>query len=150
MRRFLRFYSDPAKLVSTTLIGLAIFFAVASAQVGLWDSGMPGPGLTSFFGSVLLIPISLATFASHKLPEEDDSLRLVPLLGGAAICLFAWVLPTLGFAISIAALMLFLMSVLQKRSWIQGVVTAVVISGVLVTLFYYVLMVPIQIWTDWS
>jgi hypothetical protein len=53
-------------------------------------------------------------------------------------------LPTLGFAVSITALMLFLTTGLQQRPWWQGVITAVVISGVLVVLFYDVLRVPIN------
>jgi hypothetical protein len=150
MTRLLRFYSEPARLVSAALISVAVFFAVASVRVGLWETGMPGPGLTSFLGALLLFPLGIIAYVSCPTITEDDSLHLVPLIGGAGLCVFAWLLPTLGFAVSMTALMLFLTSGLQQRSWWQGVITAVVISGVLVVLFYYVLLVPIMVWPGWS
>ncbi len=128
------------------ILAIAIAFAIASYRYGLWRNGMPGIGLTPFFGAILLIPICLFVIAQKPDPEEKDGVQMVPLIAGLGICAYVIAFAELGLAIPSFIFLLMWARFLYGRSWRISVLSAVATTVSLVIVFVLLLQLPLKIW----
>jgi hypothetical protein len=125
---------------------LAISFGVGAIRLGFWSDGLPGSGLIPFLGCALLLPTAIALLRAPLDEGDSDRLRPKPLIGFAVLCIYAWILPWIGFAAATGMLLLVWIKGLHGRTWIEAAAGSVSLSAFIIFLFDYLLKVPLNVW----
>lgn len=122
---------------SLILLAVSLCFIIAASQLEFGSLSRPGPALWPLTIAVITGALSLT---SSVLPRHDEELfsgrgmlRVCSLF--AAMLCFPLLFEYLGFVVPAALLILFMMRVLSKQSWLRSVIVAVVTTTVSYVLF---------------
>lgn len=134
---------DVAGSIFWILVGS--FFCVGSLKYGLFNEGIPGPGLLPFLGGIILIFLGLMVFvvafrkSGHEKDVQDEffpekfSLKKI-VFTVMAIIFYLVVLEYSGFLLTTFFFMLFLFRFIEPKKW-----TVAITSSVLIASFFYIL-----------
>ena len=136
------------------------FFCVGSLTYGLFNEGVPGPGLLSFFAGIILIFLGLIVFVTAFIrkpgykkhvqdkffPEKFSFKKIVFTV--LALIVYLTVLEYLGFLLTTFLFMLFLFSFIEPKKWPVAIASSILISSFFYILFQLLLKVrlPRGIW----
>jgi putative tricarboxylic transport membrane protein len=130
------------------LILLGVFAVIQAERMNIGSFSQPGPGLFPFLSGILLSTLSVISLIRSNLkrvrkPSERmqraNLLKVFCVL--AAVLLFRFLLPLLGYLLSSLVLLVVLIKVVGDRKWPQTVLWAAVFSGASYVLFSRWLMV---------
>jgi len=151
------------------LLALSIYALIEGVNLELWAYGGPGPGLFPFMLSVLLAPMAaifmvmslwrltrpapgpaqaLPPSAPVSEPVEEDAAegplllwKVVAYVAGMGF--FAATMDILGWKLSLAAVLLFLLCVVERLGWLRGAAYSALFLGCSYLLFERALNVPL-------
>lgn len=138
---------DQASGAALALAGAAI--AWQSWQYPMGSLSAPGPGYLPFaMGVALLVCGAVIAAAGGRSPafrwtRFGDGLKALAILAGLAFAAIA--LESLGYRITIAALLLYYLGVLERRPWIATLALTAVATLGSYSLFATLLRVPLPI-----
>lgn len=147
------------------LLALSIYAAIEGVRLELWSYGGPGPGLFPFMLAVLLAPMAaifmlmslwrlarpapvLAQASASTAPVEEHEaegpLQLWKVVAYvAAMGFFAATMNILGWKLSLGAILLFLLCVVERLGWLRGAAYSALFLGCSYLLFERALNVPL-------
>ena len=143
----LRFSERPINVAAGLIAIAAVAFGIASWRLGFWTDDGPGPGLLPFVTACLVFPVLLLILRENFDGEErfDGS----PLFAIILLCIYAAVLPYLGFLIPTVALIVAWTTIFERKNILAGLL----LSGFLVAfgwvIFVYLLRVPMPLLPVW-
>jgi len=110
-------------------LGVGIYVLIYSADLGLWTTLGPGPGLFPFAMGALLTAMSLVWMVQEwrnpSTPrDEAEPSQVVAVVG--SLLILACVLPFLGFQISLLVFLLYHLRFRAHLSWLWSAVIAVI------------------------
>jgi hypothetical protein len=144
---------------SSFWIGVGLFFCVGALRYGLFDEGVPGPGLLPSIGGIALISLGIGvlipalkkgtkTKSAEKgfLPEKDSFRKL--FLAVAALGAYGMALEYTGFLITTFLFMIFLLRFIEPQKWTVVLATSLLTAASSYLLFQFFLKVqlPKGIW----
>ena len=139
----------PVRLSALLLLAVSLAFGIGSFRLGLWSQGIPGPGLTSFIGSLLLVPLSLRLLRAPVEGEDGEPLSVSALTGAIVFCLYVVALQFVGFALSTFVFLVVWARVLYRQTLTMSSFSAFGMCVAIGVVFALLLSVPIQIWPEW-
>jgi putative tricarboxylic transport membrane protein len=140
-------------------IGVGLFFCAGAFRYGLFDEGVPGPGLLPLIAGIVLISLgtgvlvpSLKKEATSKpvgkgfFPEKDSFKKL--LMAVIALGAYGMTLEYLGFVITTFLFMIFLLRFIEPQRWTVVLLTSLLTAASSYLLFQFLLKVqlPKGIW----
>ena len=137
--------TDRAAGATLALIGLATIWESRAYPLG--SLHRPGPAYMPVLLAVLLIVFGVAVFAmgsrARRLGEVgwEEWRHAVAIFGACAFA--AWGLDRLGYRLTMAAVLAFLILVLERRGWALGLALTVVMAWGSFYLFDTLLKVPL-------
>jgi putative tricarboxylic transport membrane protein len=142
----LRVFERPITVAVALIAIVAVAFGVASWKLGFWTDDGPGPGLLPFATALLLAPVLFLILRE----KFDDSERFhpLPLAAIIALCVYAFVLPYLGFLIPTVVLIVAWVRWLEQQSLIRGLVISAFLVAFGWVVFVYLLKVPMKMLPD--
>ena len=136
---------NPARLSAVGLAAVGIAAAALALRLGLWTADRPGPGLFPFAVGMLLFATSLAAAIQGRVAEVEgepvDRGRL--LRYAAAVAGFGLAMKPLGAVIATVGLLLGVLRGIEKRSWANSLIVAVVLALLSWGVFRHLLSVPL-------
>jgi hypothetical protein len=136
----------PVRLSALALLAISLAFGVGSLRLGLWANGIPGSGLTSFIGSLLLLPISIGLLRAEPGGADREPLQWTPLFGAVAFAVYVAAWQVIGFLAATFLLLLVWVKGLHRQSWLAAAVTSVAVCAAIGFLFVRLLNVPLRLW----
>ncbi len=137
----------PIHVAAALIAVVAVAFGIASWRLGLWTDDGPGPGLLPVAAACLVFPILLLILREQF--DDDERFDRSPLIAIILLCVYAAILPYLGFLIPTVALIVAWTTIFERKNILGGVV----LSGFLVAfgwiIFVYLLRVPMPLLPVW-
>lgn len=133
--------------VSCALLALlALVFGWESVRLGLWQDGMPGPGLLPGIGAALLaLLLVLLVWRGALVPDEEFGFALRPFVAVGVLLLYAAALPRTGFVPATLVLVTAWTHFFHEQSWLRSAILATVLVASCVLLFHTALEVPMPL-----
>lgn len=130
-------------------LAFGVIVAVESYRLGLGALRQPGPGFVFFWASIIFIFMSLSVFiqgCSKEKTEESEkrifgkqnNRKIIFVL--ISVILYASLMRTLGFILATPLLFLFLMRVIEKKTWMFSVFVSILVTVVSYLVFEIWLM----------
>ena len=113
---------------------LSLYICFESLHLGLGNWQKPGSGFFSFWSGVALGILALfVLFQSRRRKENGNESREQASWRGRILCflsllVFLLLLDTLGFILTTFLFILFLIRIVERKSWIDASVTALVVA----------------------
>jgi hypothetical protein len=136
----------PVRLSALALLAVSLGFGAGSLSLGLWSNGIPGPGLTTFIGSLLLLPISVGLLRANLGDEDREPLRWTSVFGAIAFAVYVVAWQVVGFVAATFLLLVVWVRGLHGQKWIAAGITAVTVCLAIGFLFVRLLNVPLSLW----
>ena len=129
---------------SALLMLLAVVFGVESVSPGLWQDGMPGPGLVPGIGAALLAGLLvLLVWRGRGVPDEQFGFSAQPFLALDLLLAYALALPHGGFVPTSLVMIILGVRLFHRQRWARASLLAMVLIAVCVLLFKVALRVPL-------
>lgn len=136
----------PLYVSCALLLVLAVVFGIGSMRLGLWQDGMPGPGLLPGIGALLLaVLLALLVWRGALVPDEEFGFALRPFLAIGVLLVYAAVVPRTGFVPATVVMVTLWSHFFHEQGWLRSVVLAVVLVAACVLLFKTALEVPMPL-----
>jgi putative tricarboxylic transport membrane protein len=120
-------------LPGVALAGLGVYIAMASAQYSYLTDEGPGPGFLPFWLGIAILSLALCLLVANRLgAAAPNTMAKLSSWTAESRALSAWIAlmatillsPTLGFAVSLMLLTVFIIACLERRSLWSAVVVA--------------------------
>lgn len=138
----------PTGVAVLLLAATAIVFMVGAARLGFWTDDGPGPGLLPFATALLLLPLLVITLRESSTGEER--FRATPIVAILLSCIYAAVLPYLGFLVPTLVLIVAWVRLFHAQGWLRAVALSIGLTAVGTFLFAVLLKVPMPLLPAWS
>jgi putative tricarboxylic transport membrane protein len=153
VRRF-RFGGNPAlrgktmdrqEWTSLVWLGVAVFICIGALMLSLGSFHNPGPGFFPFWaGAIMAISAGIVYFQSRRTssaqkikkplwPNRDRVLKMV--FAALALFVYAVTMEYLGFLISTAIFLVFLLRAIEPQRWSSVIFEALIASGISYLIF---------------
>jgi putative tricarboxylic transport membrane protein len=144
---------------SSFWIGVGLFFSAGAFRYGLFEEGVPGPGLLPLIAGIILISLGVGVLipalkketkpkSAKKgfFPEKDSFKKL--FLAVVAIGVYGMALEYMGFLIMTFLFMIFLLRFIEPQKWTVVLTTSLLTAASSYLLFQFLLKVqlPKGIW----
>ena len=146
--------SAAARIVNLFWIVLGIAICAYSLRLKLWEAAGPGSGFLPFIVGAIIGSAGIALFLQQRFrgvpPERfwtDSAARNRVGLVVVALCTMAYLMPVLGFLLSAAIVMAFLLSLSEPGRIAQSLLLAGAASAAVYWLFASLLQVRLP--TGW-
>lgn len=135
--------------LSLTFAALGLVWVMGAADLPLWDRETPGPGFLPMVFGVLLLGFAglsavQSVFAPTE-PAEDQGGFRKPLMVLLISALAVSALQTLGFVLTIFAMLLALYALVERKPLVSAFVAAVAVTGALHVIFVVWLKVALPL-----
>ena len=134
--------SNATQRLVVTLFWIALSAAIGweAVQLGLGSFGEPGPGFMPLMMAGLMFALTVASLFEKMPSGKKQSFPARPVLlklgmTMAALWIYAFALPWIGFIMDTLVLMVFLFGVIQKVRWPMTLLASVLSVGLCYLLF---------------
>jgi hypothetical protein len=134
------------RLLATAFAVLGLIFAVKAVELKYMDEFAPGAGFLPFWLALILVALVVGFLVSTRAAKQMETAppvgrKVLAVSAGLVACvaLIEW----LGFAVAIAAYILYLLRGVERRSWASAVWLAAGTTSALYLIFKVWLAVPL-------
>jgi hypothetical protein len=134
------------RLLATAFAVLGLLFAVKAVELKYMDEFAPGAGFLPLWLALVLVALVVGFLVSTRTAKQMETVppagrKVLAVSAGLAACvaLIEW----LGFAVAIAAYILYLLRGVERRSWASAVWLAAGTTSALYLIFKVWLAVPL-------
>lgn len=139
----LRAFERPINIAVGLIAVAAVAFGVASWRLGFWTDDGPGPGLLPFVTVCLIFPILFMILRENY--DNSERFHAHPLLAIILLCVYAAVLPYLGFIIPTVVLIVAWTFYFERQNILKGFLLSVLLVAFGWFVFVYLLRVPMPL-----
>lgn len=139
----LRAFERPISVAVGLIAVAAVAFGVASWRLGFWTDDGPGPGLLPFVTVCLIFPILFMILRENF--DDSERFHAHPLFAIILLCVYAALLPYLGFIIPTVALIVAWTFFFERQNILKGFLLSVLLVAFGWFVFVYLLRVPMPL-----
>jgi putative tricarboxylic transport membrane protein len=129
-------------------IGVGTFFCIGAINYGIFEQGVPGPGLLPFMAGAIVITLGIIVliFDSSKIGGElfnqKDSWKRVSY-AVISLIMFAFLLGNFGFVPAAILFVAMLLKLIEKQAWKTVFWFSLVMTSSFYVLFKILLRIPL-------
>lgn len=139
----LRAFERPISVAVGLIAVAALAFGVASWRLGFWTDDGPGPGLLPFVTVCLIFPILFMILRENL--DDSERFHAHPLFAIILLCVYAALLPYLGFIIPTVTLIVAWTFFFERQNILKGFLLSVLLVAFGWFVFVYLLRVPMPL-----
>lgn len=137
---------SPVRVVVLGLMAVAVVFGVAALRLGLYQDGLPGPGLLPLAASLLLLAGAGRLWRQAAELDSGERFQAGPIVTVLGFGLMVPLLKPAGFVLCTLVFVAAYARLLHHRPWGSAIALSLGLTAGAVLLFAYLLAVPLPLW----